>query len=178
MSRLDDELQKAFKREQPSADFMARVLDRIAEQPSSSPRWWQRLAMLLEPPTLRWVAIGVIASVLLAIGAAQYVKMSNVLVVENQTVGIVEPVPDDINRNASNPDKVQQVAAASKPLQSNKRIDSYSPSHQPMLARRQKERELMKEAEAAKEKLMLALSIASTALNDAQKAVHDDRPNP
>jgi len=46
------------------------------------------------------------------------------------------------------------------------------------LARQEQERELRVEGEAAKEKLMLALSIASAALNDAQKAIHDDGLKP
>jgi hypothetical protein len=46
------------------------------------------------------------------------------------------------------------------------------------LARTRLERELRTEGEAAKESLMLALSIASSALSDAQKAVHDDGLKP
>src|SRR6185503_18947275 len=121
MSRLDDELRNAFKRQQPPADFTARVLERVARQPEPRPSLWQRLAALVEPPKMRWVAIGVTAALLIAIGAAQYSRLAN--------------------RFVDNTGKLS-------------------------------------EAEAAKDKLMLALSIASSALNDAQKAVHDDGPKP
>ena len=46
MSRLDDELRNAFKRQQPPADFTARVLERVARQPEPRPSLWQRLAAL------------------------------------------------------------------------------------------------------------------------------------
>src|SRR5215475_7030003 len=84
MSRLDDELRKAFRREQPSADFTQRLLEQVAMQPLPKARWWQRLATLLEPPKLRWVAIGVTASLLLAIGAAQYQRINSVVTEENK----------------------------------------------------------------------------------------------
>jgi hypothetical protein len=63
-------------------------------------------------------------------------------------------------------------------LPQNKRVVYSSPNHRAVLARQREERELRVEGEAAKEKLMLALSIASAALNDAQKAVHDDGLKP
>ena len=50
MSRLDDELRKAFKREQPSADFAERMLKLVAQQPEPRMCWWRRLGALLEPP--------------------------------------------------------------------------------------------------------------------------------
>jgi hypothetical protein len=50
--------------------------------------------------------------------------------------------------------------------------------HQFATARVEKDPGVKSEAEAAKDKLMLALSIASSTLNDAQKAVHDDGPKP
>jgi signal transduction histidine kinase len=65
-----------------------------------------------------------------------------------------------------------------KPPPSVKHAAASSPNHRLAVARHAEERELKAEGEAAKEQLMLALSIASTALNDAQKAVHDDGLNP
>ena len=41
MSRLDDELRNAFRREPPPADFTERLLARVAQQPAPQPRWWQ-----------------------------------------------------------------------------------------------------------------------------------------
>jgi hypothetical protein len=77
MSRLDDELRIAFKREQPSMDFAARVLERINETPAPKRSWWRRLSELFEPPKLRWIAVGVAASLIVAIGVAQYQRLQN-----------------------------------------------------------------------------------------------------
>ncbi|HSO74582.1 MAG TPA: hypothetical protein VLU47_07080, partial [Blastocatellia bacterium] len=76
MSRLDDELRMAFRREQPPVDFTDRVLEQIARQPKPKLRWWQTLAASLQPPKLKWVAIGATAGLLVAIGAAQYSQLN------------------------------------------------------------------------------------------------------
>ena len=44
MSRLDDELKIAFRRQEPSPDFAARLLERINSTPEPRPSFWQRLA--------------------------------------------------------------------------------------------------------------------------------------
>jgi hypothetical protein len=185
MSRLDDELRNAFRREPPPADFTARLLARVAQQPAPKPRWWQRLAMLLEPPKLRWVAIGVTASVLLAIGAAQYSKLHRVVVNDNDKIAHVTPLSEGggsgspsaagtLGGDQAN-DHAARSGTASKPRHSG---FVSTTNHRLALVRLHKERELRAEGEAAKEKLMLALYIASSALNDAQKAIHDDGPKP
>ena len=178
MSRLDDELRKAFRREQPSVDFTTRLLERVAQHPAPKAPWWHRLATLLDPPKLRWVAIGVTASLLLAIGAAQYSRLHRVVINDDGKVSLV-PRPEDGDKNPISPDQNndRREVISPKPPQ-NKRVVYPSPNHRAALARRQQERELRVEGEAAKEKLMLALSIASAALNDAQKAVHDDGLKP
>jgi len=184
MSRLDDELRKAFRREQPPADFTARLLERVARQPEPKARWWQRLAMLLDPPKLRWVAIGVTAALLLAIGAAQYSRLNQVVVDDNGKVatnvappeeGIktTEPASATPGSDGVQPNAVSAGATSKPPL----RGDSRPTNHRLAPARVRQERERA-EGEAAKEKLMLALSIASSALNDLQKAVHDDGIKP
>ena len=182
MSRLDDELRKAYRREQPPGDFTARLLQRVARQPEPKARWWQRLAMLLEPPKLRWVAIGVTASLLLAIGAAQYRRINQPAVTDNREVAVVAPPADGIKpaappvetpeRNMSEPKSVSS-GATKKPS-----INRASRSRNQRLAQHRQDPELRAEGEAAKETLMLALSIASSALSDAQKAVHDDGLRP
>ncbi len=178
-SRLDDELRNAFRREQPSADFTTRVLERVSLERPPRLRWWTKLAMLLEPPKLRWVAIGVTASLLLAIGAMQYAKLRHTPVVDRSTVAETTSPPDArsndaVNSETFNNEPVQSAAVVeSKPDMQRRAL-----KHRLALARHQEERELRAEGEAAKEKLMLALSIASSALNDAQKAVHDDGIQP
>jgi len=179
MSRLDDELRKAFRREQPSVDFTTRLLERVSQQPAPKAPWWHRLATLLDPPKLRWVAIGVTASLLLAIGAAQYSRLHQVVINDDGKVSQATPPPEGGNKNLVSPDQINapRGVLSPKPPQ-NKRVVYPSPNHRVALARQQQEREFRVEGEAAKEKLMLALSIASAALNDAQKAVHDDGLNP
>jgi hypothetical protein len=180
MSRLDDELRKAFRREQPPADFTARLLERVARRPEPKARWWQRLAMLLDPPKLRWVAIGVTASLLLAIGAAQYSRLNQVVVDDNGKIAKSVPSPEADSK--ATPDSVHTrqdaTIAIPKPTQRIKRAAPPSTNHRLAQARHQQARALRAEGEAAKEKLMLALSIASSALSDAQKAVHTDGLKP
>ena len=175
MSRLDDQLRKAFGREQPSADFTYRVLERIALEPEPRPSWWRRLAMLIQPPTLRWVAIGVTASLLLAIGAAQYARLRQPAVTEPQEVAkTAPPTVESPAVVAPKPEPPSQAANAAAKV----KRSAPSTNHRLVVAERQRQQEMRAEAEAAKEKLMLALHIASVALSDAQKAVHDDGPKP
>jgi len=181
MSRLDEELRNAFRGEPPPADFTARVLKRIAQQPAPRPRWWQRLATLLEPPKLRWVAIGVTASLLLAIGAAQYSKLRPAAVTDTAKVASV-PDSDEANSPTVTPDRDNPrqglATLAPKPDQNIKRGAASSKGHRVALARYEKERELRAEGEAAKQKVMLALSIASATLNNAERAIRDEGPRP
>ena len=180
--RLDDELRNAFRREQPSADFTMRVLERVSLEPPTRLRWWQRLAMLLEPPRLRWVAIGATASLLLAIGAMQYSRLHQGVANNGETVAKSDPSPEATGKDAvtteSNPASQNAAIATRKATQDIKRRAPSSRNNRLALARHEEERELRAEGEAAKEKLMLALSIASSALSDAQKAVHDDGVQP
>jgi len=183
MSRLDDELRKAFRREQPSADFTQRLLEQVAKQPLPKARWWQRLGTLFEPPKLRWVAIGVTASLLLAIGAAQYQRLSRVVTEDNnqqQAIGSQPPAtspatPADLdNRNAP----IRQDSGGVRPATVVRHTVKPATRRHALVAATQKAQELKAEGEAAKEKVLFALSIASSALSDAQKAVHDDGLNP
>jgi hypothetical protein len=182
MSRLDDELRNAFRRESPPADFIERLLARVAKQPAPQLRWWQKLAMLLEPPKLRWVAIGVTASLLLAIGAAQYSRLHQVAVNDNGKVAGIRPSPESTGTDTFDPNvnvSQKDPATFDQPSPRNvKRQVNSTINHRLAAARHQKEQELRAAGEAAKEKLMLALYIASSALNDAEKAIHDDGLKP
>lgn len=179
MSRLDDELRNAFRREPPPADFAARVLEQVARQPAPRPPWWRRLVMLLEPPKLRWVALGVTASLLLAIAGTQYGKLRPVVVNDDGRMSKNAPHSEDTTKSFVNPgsDATRHVVPTEAPKSpQNLRRVSYSTNHRAALSRR--ERKLRTEAQAAKEKLMLALYIASATLNHAQKAIHDDISKP
>ena len=175
MSRLDDELKVAFRRVEPSADFADRVLRRINNPPAPKPSLWQKLRSFFEPPVARWVAIGVAASLLFAIFASQYQRLQNVT-----PESAIEPT-------------VAQQAPTAKTDTVAPRLDAAPPfekpapqiiKHQParhkaalnrnLLARQRKERQFKVEAERAKEQVLLALQIASTTLNEANKMVRGD----
>lgn len=179
--RLDDELRNAFRREQPSGDFTMRLLDRVSLEPPPRLRWWQKLAMLLDPPKLRWVAIGVTASLLLAIGAVQYRRTQQVAVDTSVQVAKENPSSSAANDKVapgSAADRSPKETVTNKPVPIIKHASALVTNHRPVSTRHQQERELRAEGEAAKEKLMFALAIASSALSDAQKAVHDDGIEP
>jgi hypothetical protein len=177
MSRLDDELRNAFKRQQPPADFTARVLERVARQPEPRPSTWQRLAAMLAPPKMRWVAIGVTAALLIAIGAAEYSRLANKVVDDTGKLSQAVPIPEE-KKAAVNPGEVDAVITHPNAVVVPKKHTLFLKRHELRAARSEKDPEVKSEGEAAKDKLMLALSIASSALNDAQKAVHDDGPKP
>ncbi len=64
MSRLEDELRSALRRENPGPDFTARVLARAAAQPAPRPKWWQAFTM----PRLRWAMAGALACAIAVAG--------------------------------------------------------------------------------------------------------------
>ena len=183
--RLDEELRSAFRREQPSADFTMRLLERVSLEPPPRVRWWQRLAMLLEPPRLRWVAIGVTASLLLAIGAVEYSRLQQGVVHDSGTVAGSGSSRNDRQSDTKESAKPASDAVSQNPTivtpkipQNIKHASALATNHRLVSTRLEQKRELRAEGEAAKEKLMLALAIASSALSDAQKAVHDDGVEP
>lgn len=178
MSRLDDELRNAFRREQPPADFLARVLDRAALQPESRASWWRRLAMLLGTPRLRWVAIGVTASLLLAISAAQYSRLHKAVIVDGGKVAVLPPHSEAGDAASSKIDNHRSDAHPAPASHGRLKPRSATASHRKTPAHDERLKVTIAEARAAKEKLMLALYIASATLNDAEKAVHDDSPKP
>ncbi|MEP7337013.1 MAG: hypothetical protein ABI977_04665, partial [Acidobacteriota bacterium] len=86
MSKFDDELRLALRREEPSPDFTDRLMARIQlleqspavkhqgrqclqEKPREEHNWRQRLADLFRPPAIRgakWAMAGAMAVVLIA----------------------------------------------------------------------------------------------------------------
>jgi hypothetical protein len=74
MSYLEDDLKIALRREEPPEDFTERVLARLNHREAPEPGWWERLAVLLRPPRVQWVALSVIASVMIPVAGVQYRK--------------------------------------------------------------------------------------------------------
>jgi hypothetical protein len=106
MSRLDDELKIALRRDEPPEGFAARVLERIAAMPDAAvpqkvgKSWWQRLAETLGPFGMnwlpgRWLTAGTLACALL-------------LVV---TVGVYKHRQEELARQEAERAKAQVVLA-------------------------------------------------------------------
>jgi hypothetical protein len=70
MSRLDDELRSAFRREDPGEDFTKRLLERAAAQPAKR-SWRERLLAVSSPSGNRWAAAALAASLLAGVGGIE-----------------------------------------------------------------------------------------------------------
>jgi hypothetical protein len=199
MSRLDDELKVAFQRQEPSADFAARVLARINEAPApqARPTFWQRLAGVFAMPALRYAAVGAMALLLIIIGIA-LLRSQRTAGIENnppQVAGSTgNPASDKPGTGSTAPNQsLPGKAATGKPevgtnvpTSSTTARHQAEPSSRPVGGSRQihhhapgiaRQSPPSAEAEAAKEKVLFALQITSEALNDVQRAISDDRPN-
>ena len=185
MSRLDDELRVAFRRVEPPSDFAERVIGRINHgradnPPAARPGLWQRLKNFLEPPVARWVAVGVATSLLVAIFAAQY--RLQVVTPELETApGIAERAPEvrtapelKVAPELAPAPSVEKENAVKQKRVINKAAAGRNISSKNILARQRKERQQRVEAERARDQVMLALQIASSTLNDANKMVRGD----
>jgi hypothetical protein len=71
MSRLEEELRNAMRREDPGPEFTRKVLARVAAAPAKR-SWWEGLTGGFRGPQLRWAAAGVMAGVLLITGGLEY----------------------------------------------------------------------------------------------------------
>ena len=185
MSRLDDELRMAFRREQPSVDFTDRVLERIARQPVPKLKWWQTLAALFQPPKLRWVAIGATATLLVAMGAAQYAKLHPEVIDDSGKVAGAQNAEGGSNAagdagSVKTQDAIDQAPAPKLEPTPQRNTDRHlvAVSNRKPHHTRPKDRVGNPEAEAAREKVMLALHITSETLNEAQRAIRDDGYKP
>jgi len=73
---LEKALREALQREEPSPDFTARVMARVAEQPQvervvqhgESLSWWQRLTGFFQVSQLQWATAGALACLLVMAG--------------------------------------------------------------------------------------------------------------
>ncbi len=82
MSRIEEELRMALRREEPSTDFTDRVMARIAASPVETKQeklrekitWQRRLAEFFQPPQMKWAIAGAMAFLLMfaAFGAYRY----------------------------------------------------------------------------------------------------------
>ena len=174
MSRLDDELKIAFQRQEPPADFAARVLARLGEAPAPQPNLWQRLAGLFALPAWRYAAVGAAALLLIVIGivalrarqtAGVQPDAPQMTASERQGGDGAKPAP--VEKGGANDLPVNVVASAP----SSKASKAPARHHAPAVARQPQP---SAEAEAAKEKVLFALQITSETLKDAQRAISED----
>jgi len=71
MSRLDDAIREALRREDPGPEFTARVLAAAAgAQPKQT--WWQAFVSSLHPGRWRWATAGALACALVIGGSIEY----------------------------------------------------------------------------------------------------------
>ena len=175
MSRLDDELKVAFRRVEPSADFAERVLRRINNPPAPKPNMWQKLKSFFEPSVVRWVAVGVATALLFAIFASQYQRLRDVTIERAVEPNVAQQAPAAAPATAA----PQLVPAPSVERPAPRTVRHRAAGRRAafnrnLLARQSRERQFKVEAERAKEQVLLALQIASTTLNEANKMVRGD----
>jgi hypothetical protein len=169
MSKLDEELSAALKREEPSIDFAYRVLAQVRALPPPKPGWRQSLLTLLRPPKLVWVAAGLAACLLIALGV-QGLRGYERPAAETQKViagDAAQPAQQDAAQTTQGTISQSQPQVAPKP---EPEIISRHVRHHRRSVVREDSDEM--EARKAMEQLELALYIASTKLNAAQKAVY------
>ena len=65
MSYLEDDLKMALRRTEPPEGFAARVLERAKAPAPPEPSWRESLMVLLRPPRVQWVALSLIAGLVI-----------------------------------------------------------------------------------------------------------------
>jgi hypothetical protein len=171
MSRLDDELRLAFRRQEPPPDFVDRVLAGVAAPPVAKVTWWQTFLSLLHPPRARWVAIGFATALVVIIGSLQYQDVQQSDGSDQTAVTTPQPEAAPVEETVKPPAPVAPKTVG--PLKKPGRLQR-SPVPSSRLAQNPKVERERREGEAAKEQLILALHIASTTLNEAQKIIRED----
>ncbi|HKG22465.1 MAG TPA: hypothetical protein VKC34_11245 [Blastocatellia bacterium] len=192
MSRIDDELRLIYGRKEPSPDFTGRVMQQIAARQTVAPQTvappvskkslWQTLRETVEMPPfrpkLRLAAAGLAACLLVALFAGQYARREAPAAggpevaaqagspsgTTGKADGGEEIIPaGNVRPAATTPPRATARKHAHNIARSNKRVRE-EPIDEKALA----------EGNAAKEKVMLALQIASSTLNEAQRIVQGD----
>lgn len=173
MRNLDDELRRAFAREEPSPDFTDRVMERVAAQSPTAqakPDWRRRFFLIFEPPLIRWAAIGAAALLLIVIGVLGYQKSRQAedqqAIKHDQTT----PMPEQQEQPINPPEKIAPPDKDVQPRPVNRRPRARV-NQDRLIAAREERREGLE----AKRKLLLALQVTSFTLNEAQRIVREDR---
>jgi hypothetical protein len=185
MSRIDDELKIAFRREEPSPDFAARVLQRINQQPAPKPGFWQRLAALFQAPRVRWAMAGATAALIIAISAVSYLRIHQAALEGGGAIQAANPSADAPPADAQTAAQGQSDARVDKPSDAlavnNAEATGLKAIKRPARPKIRTSAVAIKtaqrpspEAEAAKERVLFALQIAGETFNDAQRAIQEN----
>lgn len=171
MSRLDDELKFALRREQPSPDFADRVLERITRGETRKPTVWQKLLAFFPSQPFRWVTATAAAALLIALGLWLYPQFekTNIDSPDLQAGSPITPAPQD-----SEPGTAEKQHEEIIPSPQRRRATPKTVTHRAQAVRYKKDKVEKTEGEIAKERLMLALQIASAKLNEAQRIVQNE----
>lgn len=189
MSRLDDDLKAAFKRQEPSPDFTARLMARINEAPAPQPRLtlWQRLAGVFALPALRWATVGAMALLLIIIGITQLRSHRTSPVNGAPQLAGTPESHDTHSKTASEQPGTNSTIDTPQTLAKAPTVPTPSaqPDGRPHLIRHHvrearearveaRQAQPSAEAEAAKEKILFALQITNSTLSEVQRAIADD----
>jgi hypothetical protein len=195
MSRLDDELKRAFGRQEPSLDFAASVLAKINERTAPRPTFWQRLAALFEMPYAmpkpRFAAAAAALLLLVIIGAAVFSQMGESSPDTPEQANSTAPGSEQLKSDPKPPQTGMQAGqtptlARPEEEQQQREPKKIEPRRRfiksGVLARRLSpkqaiEPEVSPEAEAAKARVLFALQIASSTLREAQRVIQEDSQN-
>ncbi|MEW6209871.1 MAG: hypothetical protein AB1631_16015 [Acidobacteriota bacterium] len=176
MRQLEDELRKAFRREEPSPDFADRVMERVrAQSPPVKTAGWQRFFPAFETPRVRWAAIGAAALLLIVIGVIGYQKSRQS---EDQQANIKQGTlaPEQQKQKGIEPtENVSPEKIAPDDKKPQPRVINHKPKARINQDRLIASREERREGLEAKRKLLLALQVTSFTLNEAQRIVREDR---
>jgi hypothetical protein len=175
MSRLDDELKFALRREQPSPDFADRVLERITRGEIQRPTVWQKVLAFFPAQPFRLVTATAAAALLIAFGLWLYPQFEKKSVdsggLQAQENSAHESVPAPKSAEPTGTEKPREEVV---PLPRRQHRSPRIVQSQVQAVRHRKEKIEKTEGEIAKERLMLALQIASAKLNEAQKLVQNE----
>jgi hypothetical protein len=183
MSRLDDELKIAFKREQPSPDFVARVLARLDEPlPQRRSSFWHTLVSIFEAPRLRWAIAAAAMLVIAIVSLWQLAPRQPAVDTRQELVSQPEmPASDAKGEDKTAPEIVQQdnkrvTNADNSPDKIERKVMPVK--HRSRVTARRAVPKVDPEAEAAKQKVLFALQIANDAFSDVQRAIQNESHKP
>jgi hypothetical protein len=191
MSRLDDELKRAFERQEPPLDFAASVLAKINERTAPQPALWQRLAALFVLPRARFVMATAALLLLVIVGAAVFSQLREGSPQTPEQADVAAPGSEQLKSEPGAPQPGLQAGQTPPQAQPEDEQEPREPKKiEPRrrfikggtIARRHApkraiEPEVSPEAEAAKARVLFALQIASSTLKEAQRVIQEDSQN-